>query len=117
MFYYLTILKPVNNKIASHIVDGDNWEAISGLWYDINPRYDEDIIFTQADVLEITSAMERLLCEMCYITDNGETYTVDGNQKIYSAKQARAMIPFLKECNGFTIKQINVNQEIVDDYD
>ena len=88
MTYYLTILKPLNNKIATHIVDGDNWEAITGLWFDLDLRYDEDIMFIQEDVLEITS-----------IKDDGKIYTIDG------------------ECNGFTIKQIHVNQKIVDEYD
>ena len=116
--YSIIVLKPVNNDIASHIIDGDNWEAITALWSDISciDSSHNEVNFTKQEAQKITSLMECFLLDMCYIKD-GKTYMNDGDNQIYSAKAARAMLPFLKQCNGFTANWIDVNERIVDNYD
>lgn len=118
MSYYIAILKPVNKNIAPHIIDGDNWEAITGLCCDISCiDNDHDCEqFTKDEVQKIASTLQEFLSSMCYIR-NGKTYMNDGDNQIYGAKCARSMLTFLKECGGCNIKYISVNKQIVDDYD
>ena len=118
MCYYIAVLKPVNNNIAGHIIDGDNWEAITGLFHDLKcySSDHEETNFAKQEAQYIASTVEFFLTTLCYIKDN-KTYTYYGDNQIYSAKQGRALLPFLKQCNGFVVHYIDVESEITDDYD
>ena len=115
--YYIVVLKPLNKTVASHIIDGDNWDAITALCETINclDSDHDEINFTKKDANDMFDYLEAFL-SMCY-TKDGKTYMNDGDVYIYGAKSARAMFPFLKQCNGFTVKYISVNEEIVDNFD
>ena len=116
--YNIIVLQPSNNNIASHIIDGDNWDAITGLFhylkcYSLNHN-EED--FTAQEVDIIVSTTTEFLDNECYMKE-GKTYETGTDNQIYSVKALRAMFPFFNECNGFTAKYISVNEQIVDCYD
>ena len=112
------LLEPVNKNIATHIIDGDNWEAVSALWFDINclsteHEYDQ---FTFQEAQSIASATDLFFNDMCYMKD-GKTYMNDGDNQIYSAKAARAMLSFLQRCNGFTVNCVSISVNLNVDLD
>ena len=116
--YNIIVLKPVNNDIASHIIDGDNWDAITGLFHYLKcysaDHNEEEFSVQEVDI--IVSTTTEFLDNECYMKD-GKTYETDGDNQIYSVKAFRALLPFLKHSNGFTAKYISVNEQIVDNFD
>ena len=116
--YNIIVLKPLNQAIASHIIDGDNWDAITGLFHYLkcySTDHNEEA-FTAQEVQHIVSSTTEFLDNKCYMKE-GKTYETSGDNQIYSVKAFRALLPFLKHSNGFTTKYISVNEEIVDCYD
>ena len=116
--YHVTVLKPVNNNIASHIIDGDNWEGITALFHDLKcyPKDYNKVEFTAQEVTKITSIIECFLNDECYIKDS-KTYHNEYHNQIYNAKTIRAMLPFLKQCDGFSANWIETHGKLSDDFD
>ena len=104
MSYCIAVLKPVNNNIACHIIKRTNWNEVIDLCHIISCLDSDhnETSFTKKEAQHMCSIMDCFLNDMCY-TKNGITYMDDGDALIYSAKEGRDMLPFLKKCCGFTV--------------
>ena len=114
----IILLEPANKSIVTHIIDGDNWQAVSALWVDLKCISNEHECdqFTSEEAQTISSTVDLFLTDMCY-TKNGKTYRCNSDNKIYSAKAARAIIPFLKQCKGFTVGCVEISMHLNIDLD
>ena len=114
----IVVLERVNKNIATHIIDGDNWEAVSGLRVDLKciSNEHECYQFTSEEAQTISSIVDIFLTDMC-CTKNDKTYRCNSDNKIYNVKAARAIISFLQKCKGFTVDCVEISMYLNIDLD